>query len=96
MAHETQQASGTDESPLNHTWPVLLFIVANIGTGFAADRPVIFWISAAVGLLGILATVGCLKKMWNIRQEQPSAYFWGLVLVAYSAYLIYSLADHVV
>ncbi|MEU9125568.1 hypothetical protein AB0C96_38050 [Streptomyces sp. NPDC048506] len=94
MAEETQQAVGADESPLNHTWPVLLFIVANVGTGFASGTPVIFWISAAIGILGILATISCLKKMWNIRNEQSSSYFWGLVLIAYAAYVIYAIANH--
>lgn len=58
-----------------------------------SGNAVVFWFFAAIGGLGLLATVGCLKKLWGMRRAHRSAVFWALVLLSCSAYVVYTVAS---
>lgn len=80
--------------------PYLILIIANAGVQKAPayERPVLFWVFAAIGALGAVSTVVRLRRMWHTHQRHPLpgwTRFLGAVLGLYGLYVAYCVIDGV-
>ncbi|WP_369211061.1 hypothetical protein [Streptomyces flavofungini] len=85
-----------DFSPAQYIAPYLLLVVANAGLHRAPadDRPVLFWLFAALAALGAASTVVRLRRMWHThrRHALPAwTRLLGAALAVYGLYVGYTL-----
>ncbi|MFC7307389.1 hypothetical protein ACFQVC_24575 [Streptomyces monticola] len=74
---------------VDHAWPpILLFIVASIGTGTLSDRPTMFWINAAIVAVGLVSAVVKIPKVWKLRREQGIAYLLIVLVLGTAAFAV--------
>ncbi|MER0242320.1 hypothetical protein AAHZ94_09830 [Streptomyces sp. HSW2009] len=78
--------------------PYLLLVTGNAGVRNApvGDRPVLFWVFAAVAVLGAGSTLMRLRRMWATHQHRPLpawTRFLGLLLALFGAYVGYVVID---
>jgi hypothetical protein len=84
-------------TPARYITPFLLLVVADAGARRAplGERPVLFWVFAAVAVLGAVVTVLRLRRMGGAHRRRPLpgwTRLLGALLAAYGLYVVCRVA----
>lgn len=85
-------------TPAQFIAPYLLLVIGNAGVQNASvnDRPVLFWVFAAIAALGTVSAVVRLRRMRSTHQRKalPAwTQFLGVLLALYGLYVAYRVID---
>ncbi|MEV5982893.1 hypothetical protein [Streptomyces sp. NPDC052114] len=98
MSDSSKTEETRDFSPTQYIAPYLLLIIGNAGVQNApvSDRPLLFWVFAAIAAIGALSAAVRLKRMCTThRRHRLPAWtrLLGLFLALYGLYVAYCVIN---